>query len=632
MIKLKNHTTKLFSANLSNKSHKFSYVASALPNLDEGQANCQFHDHNTSTSPGTQETSFLDPRFYLSSLINCNNLQQIKPLHAQIFVSGLFDDLILVNKLLYMYVRYNALDDAYNLFDEMPERNPVSWSVMIGGFAKIGNYASCFEVFREYIRSGEQPDVYTLPCVTRVCRDTQDLKRGTLIHQIVLKFGLCMNTFICAALVDMYAKCGIIDDARKLFDLMIDKDLTTWTVMIGAYAACGNANESLVLFDQMKEHNIVPDKISMVTVVNACAKLGAMNKAEAIYDLIKRQYHSLDVILGTAVIDMFSKCGRIDSAREIFDKMREKNVISWSTMIAAYGYHGEGKKALELLPLMSKNRITPNRITFVSLLYACSHSGLVEEGLRVFSLMQEQYFVKPDVKHYTCLVDLLGRAGKLDQAFNMIENMTVEKDVGLWSALLGACRIYKNVDLAQKVSENLIELQPNNPSHYVMLSNIYAKEGKWENVAKIRALMTNKNLKKTPGFTWIEARNGVHKFSSNDHSHSEIKSINEKLESLIQKLEAYGYVADTEFVLHDVNEELKVANLYGHSEKLAVAYGLISTPDKSVIRMTKNLRVCGDCHTFLKCVSAVEQREIFVRDAKRFHHFREGVCSCGDYW
>ncbi|KAI3742365.1 hypothetical protein L1987_60045 [Smallanthus sonchifolius] len=322
----------------------------------------------------------------------------------------------------------------------------------------------------------------------------------------------------------MYAKCGVIDDARKLFDMMMEKDLTTWTVMIGAYAACGNANESLVLFDQMQEHGILPDKISMVTFVNACAKLGAMNKAKVIHDLIRKQYHSLDVILGTAVIDMYAKCGSIDSAREIFDKMRDKNVISWSAMIAAYGYHGQGQKALELFPLI--------------------HSGLVQEGLEIFSLMQEKYFIKPDVKHYTCMVDLLGRVGKLDQALNMIENMKVEKDVGLWAALLSACRIYNHVEMAQKAAESLIEIQPHKPSHYVMLSNIYAKAGKWENMANIRAQMTLKRP--------------------------------QKLKSLVQKLEDSGYVPDTEFVLHDVSEELKLGNLYAHSEKLAIAYGLIS--------------------------------------------------------
>ncbi|KAI3514251.1 hypothetical protein L1887_12570 [Cichorium endivia] len=429
MFKLKNR--RAFEVIPYTKGLKFCSVASTIQILDDGEAKRLLDEQNTSIlDTQIQETVSLDPRFYVSALMSCKHLQEIKSIHAQLSVNGLLSDLFLLNKLLYAYVRYNELDYAYSLFDKMPERNPVSWSVIIGGFAKAGNYTKCFETFREYVRSGEQLDVYTLPAVIRVCRDRMDLKMGRLVHRIAHMSGLHTNTFVCVALVDMYAKCGIIDDARKLFDIMPERDLTTWTVMIGACAASGNANESLVLFDQMRESGLVPDMVSMVTIVNACAKLGAMHKAKLIHDLIRTQYRSLDVILGTAIIDMYAKCGSIDSARQVFDEMPRRNVITWSTMISAYGYHGEGEKALELFPIMCKNKITPNKITFLSLLYACSHSGLVKDGLQIFSQMQEQYFIKPDVKHYTCMVDLLGRAGRLDQAFTMIKNMTVEKDEG----------------------------------------------------------------------------------------------------------------------------------------------------------------------------------------------------------
>ncbi|CAI9297851.1 unnamed protein product [Lactuca saligna] len=625
---------RLFTTNRSIEGPKFCSVASALQFRDDGgQTNHQIHEHNTSIlSTQIQETPSMEPRFYVSALMNCKHLQQIKSIHAQLSVNGLLSDLLLINKLLYMYVRYNALDDAYSLFDKMPERNAASWSVMIGGFAKAGNYTNCFETFREYIKSGEHLDVYTLPSVIRVCRDRKDLKMGRLVHHIAHKFGLHMNTFVCVSLVDMYAKCGIIDDARKLFDIMPERDLTTWTVMIGACAASGNANESLVLFDQMRESGLVPDKVSMVTIVNACAKLGAMHKAKLIHDLIRTQYRSPDVILGTAMIDMYAKCGSIDTARQVFDEMPQRNVITWSTMISAYGYHGQGQKALELFPIMCKNKITPNKITFLSLLYACSHSGLVKDGLQIFSQMQDEYFINPDVKHYTCMVDLLGRAGRLNEAFTMIKNMKVEKDEGLWSAFLAACRVYNQVEMAQKAAESLLEINPHNPSHYIMLSNIYAKAAKWDDVAKIRVQMNGKNVKKTPGLTWVEAHNTFYKFSSGDRTHCESNAIYEKLERLIGKLKVNGYVPDTDFVLHDVSEEVKLGNLYAHSEKLAIAYGLMSVPKGNPIRVTKNLRVCGDCHTFIKVVSRVEGREIIVRDAKRFHHVMDGVCSCGDYW
>ncbi|KAM7464236.1 hypothetical protein LguiA_032357 [Lonicera macranthoides] len=593
-----------------------------------------FSNHNTHIAQISisQYSPIGDPKFFISTLINCKFVPQIKQIHAQVVVNRLLANLVVANKLLYTYVQHKSLDDAHVLFDEMPERDPVSWSVMIGGFSKVRDYIDCFETFREYIRSGAPPDCYTLPIVIRACRDTINLQMGRCFHLIVYKFAMHSDYFVCAALVDMYARCRVIDDARQLFDKMTRRDVVTWTVMIGACVECGIANEALVLFDQMREEGFVPDKVAMVTVINACAKLGAMHKAKLAHDYICQKNFSLDVILGTAMIDMYAKCGSVELARDIFDRLREKNVISWSAMIAAYGYHGHGQKALDLFSSMLRNGIPPNRITFVSLLYACSHAGLVEDGLRFFALMEQDYFITPDVKHYTCMVDLLGRAGKLDQALNLIENMTIEKDEGLWGAFLGACRVHGHVELAEKAAKSLIELQPKNAGHYVLLSNIYAKVGRWEDVAKVRELMGHQKLKKVPGWTWIEVDNAIHRFSVGDHTHSKSKEIYKKLESLSVELELVGYVPDTNFVLHDVDEELKLGILYAHSEKLAIAFGLISTVEGTPIRITKNLRVCGDCHTFMKFVSAIANRVIIFRDANRFHHFKEGACSCGDYW
>jgi len=565
-------------------------------------------------------------------LYTCRNIFHIRQVHANALINGTFNNLIVANKLLYFYIQHKAINDAHYLFDEMPTRDPTTWSIMVGGFAKLGDYTNCYATFREILRCNVTPDNYTLPFVIRACRDRKDIQMGQMIHDVVLKYGLQLDHFVCATLVDMYAKCAVIEDARKLFDVMVSKDLVTWTVMIGSYADC-DAYESLVLFDRMREEGFVPDKVAMVTVVNACAKLGAMHRARFVNEYICGNGLSLDVMLGTAMIDMYAKCGCVDSAREVFDRMKEKNVISWSAMIAAYGYHGKGKEALDLFHMMLSCGISPNRITFVSLLYACSHSGLTDEGLHFFDSMWRDYGVRPDVKHYTCVVDLLGRAGRLDEALKLIETMNVEKDERLWSALLGACRVHGNMELAEKIAESLLELQPKNPGIYVLLSNIYAKAGKWEKVAEFRDSMTQRKLKKVPGWTWIEVDNRTYQFSVGDRSHPRSKEIYEMLMSIVKKLEMVGYVPDTEFVLQDVEEEVKKEMLYTHSEKLAIAFGIIAIPNKGdPIRISKNLRVCGDCHTFCKMVSDVMKRSIIVRDANRFHHFNEGVCSCGDYW
>ncbi|XP_059668701.1 pentatricopeptide repeat-containing protein At2g33760-like [Cornus florida] len=623
----------------NNDRLRFFSVPSATSVVDSitQHQNCQqtSSNHNTHTreTPNSQFSHSLTSKYYISTLLSCKSLGQIRQVHAQVAVNDMLQDLIVANKLLYVYTRYKYLDDAYSLFCRMEERDSVSWSVMVGGFAKIGDYMNCFGTFRGYIRSGKQPDNYTLPFVIRACRDTTDLQMGRLIHQIVYKFGLHLDRFVSAALVDMYARCRVIEDARQLFDKMQKRDLVSWTVMIGACAECGNASESFVIFDRMRQEGVALDKVAMVTVVNACAKLGTMHNARLVHDYIWRNKFSLDVILGTAMIDMYAKCGSVDSAREIFDRMKERNVISWSAMIAAYGYHGQGREALDLFPMMLRSGVLPNRITFVSLLNACSHAGLVKEGLQFFNSMWEDYSVSPNVKHYTCMVDLLGRAGRLDEALDLIEDMkTVEKDAGLWGALLGACRIHCHIELAEKAAKCLVELQPRNAGHYVLLSNIYAKAGRWEDVAKTRELMIHRKLKKIPGWTWIEVDNMIHRFSVGDSTHPRSREIYEMLKSLSTKVELAGYIPDTNFVLHDVDEELKLGFLYAHSEKLAIAFGLITTPPGTPIRITKNLRVCGDCHTFSKFVSAITHRVIIVRDANRFHHFKEGACSCGDYW
>lgn len=594
-------------------------------------------DHRaTSLNPRThlqcKDANFSVPKFCISSLLNCQGVSTIRQVHALIAVTGMLHNLSVVNKLLHMYSYHRALGDAYALFGVMTERDPVSWSVMVGGFAKVGDSFMCYGTFRELIRSGAQPDNYTLPMVTRACRDTSDLQMGRVVQSVAWKNGLNLDRFVCAALVEMYAKCGVIEDARQLFAEMPDKDLVTWTVMIGALADSGDANESLELFDRMTREGIVPDKVAMVNVVHACAKFGALHKAREVHNYIRMKNITLNVILETAMIDMYAKCGCLGSARGIFETMKEKNVISWSAMIAAYGYHGQGRKALDLFPMMSSSGILPNKITFVSLLYACSHAGLVEDGLRIFSLMQNDYGLEPDVQHYTSMVDLLGRAGRFGEALNLIDHMMVEKDEGLWGALLGACRKHRNIDLAERAAKSLLELKSNNPGHYVLLSNIYANAGRWEDVAKIRNLMTKQRLKKVPGWTWIEVADKVYRFAVGDTNHPRSQEIYLLLKNLCEKLELAGYVPDTDFVLHDVEEEVKIGILSTHSEKLAIAFGLLATPEGTCIRITKNLRVCGDCHTFIKFVSAVAKRVIVVRDANRFHHFEEGACSCGDYW
>lgn len=301
-------------------------------------------------------------------------------------------------------------------------------------------------------------------------------------------------------------------------------------------------------------------------------------------------------------------------------------------MILGLAQHGNGKVALNLFKQMESEGIRPDKITFIGIISACSHSGLVYEAYNYFNSMSRDYGIEPEVEHYSCLVDVLGRAGQLIEAEKVIKNMPFEPSASMLRALLGACRIKGNKEIGQRVATSLLELDPNDSSAYVLLSNLYAVANQWDEVHAARKNMKRRNLKKDPGYSWIEEKNKVHLFIVDDSSHPEAAAIYDELEYLMQRIKDEGYVPDTEFVLLNVEEEEKERSLYYHSEKLAIAYGLISTQSPQKIRVIKNLRVCGDCHNAIKYISKVTEREIVLRDASRFHCFREGVCTCGDYW
>ena len=328
---------------------------------------------------------------------------------------------------------------------------------------------------------------------------------------------------------------------------------------------------------------------------------------------------------------MYSKCGSLENARSIFDGMESKDIITWNAMIAAYGQHGNGKEALDLYHQMEEQGIIPDDITFVALLNGLSHSGMVDEALKCLESMWKQYGIKPNNQHYNCVVDALGRAGRLEEAEELIKRME-EPDEVTWTTLLGACRMAGDVERAERAATNALRLEPKKAAIYVLLANTYATAGRWEDVAKTRQRMKDNGIKKIPGQTWIEVNGKVHSFVASDRTHERTIEIYSEWERLSDEMRKAGYVPDTKHVLHDVEEEEKEQYLCAHSEKLAISFGLISTPPGTPLLITKNLRVCGDCHTATKFLSKLCNRQIIVRDANRFHHFKDGNCSCNDYW
>jgi pentatricopeptide repeat protein len=339
-----------------------------------------------------------------------------------------------------------------------------------------------------------------------------------------------------------------------------------------------------------------------------------------------------NVYVGTSVVDMYSKCGRVEMARKAFQKIKGKNILSWSAMIAGCGMHGHGQEALEDFSEMRRSGLKPNYITFISVLAACSHAGLLKEGRYWYNAMRREFGIEPGVEHYGCMVDLLGRAGCLDEAYALIREMKVEPDAAMWGALLSACRIHKNVELAEISAKRLFELDATNSGYYVLLSNIYAEAGMWKDVERMRVLVKTRGIDKPPGYSSVELKGKTHVFYVGDKSHPQHSKIYSYLEKLLERMQEAGYVPNTGSVFHDLDEEDKESMLRIHSEKLAIAFALMNSVQGSIIHVMKNLRVCTDCHTAIKIITKLTGREIVVRDIQRFHRFREGSCSCGDYW
>ncbi|KAA8530191.1 hypothetical protein F0562_004901 [Nyssa sinensis] len=506
------------------------------------------------------------------------------------------------------------------------------WNVMIRACVTEGQFHKSLELYNTMMKKGLSPDKFAFPFALKCCAGLSDLLMGKLIHQHSVCCGCINDLFVDAALVDMYAKCGDIKAARLVFDKMSERDLVCWTSMISGYAHNGYNNETLKFFDVMRGSRLKPNRVSILSALLACANLGALRKGEWFHSYVIKTGFESDILVATAIMDMYAKCGSLGLARTLFDETVGKDVVCWSAMIASYGVHGDGRKAIDLFDQMVRKGVRPNHVTFTCLLSACSHSGLLEEGKGYFRLMREKFGIAPKLSNYACMVDLLGRAGQLYEAEQLIQAMPVEPDASIWGSLLGACRIHGNMDLAERIADHIFQLDPFHAGYHVLLSNIYAAKSRWNEVEKVRKIMARRGANKIQGFSLIEFNNVVHKFAVGDRSHPQSDKIYSLLEELAAPMKRLGYVPLTDFVLHDIEDEAKEVALSYHSERLAIAFGLINTKQGTTIRITKNLRICGDCHNAIKFISKIVNRVIIVRDMHRFHHFGDGVCSCGDYW
>lgn len=540
-------------------------------------------------------------------------------------------DLYMRNRVLLMHVKCGMMIDARQLFEDMPERNLVSWNTMIGGLVDTGDYLDAFRLFLLMWEDNSDVGSRTFATMVRASAGLELISPGQQLHSCALKMGVSEDVFVSCALIDMYSKCGSIEDARFVFDVMPEKTTVAWNSVIAGYALHGYSEEALSMYYEMQDSGVKMDHFTYSMIIRVCTRLASLQHAKQAHAGLIRNGFGSDVVANTALVDFYSKWGRIEDARNVFDRMPQKNVISWNALISGYGNHGRGSEAVDLFERMVHQGMVPNHVTFLAVLSSCCHSGLSDRGWEIFESMSKDYKVKPRAMHYACMVELLGREGLLDEAFALIRDAPFKATINMWAALLTACRVHKNFELSKYAAEKLYGMEPEKLSNYVVLLNIYSSSGKLEEAAAVLRTLRRRGLRMLPACTWIEIKKQQYAFLTGDKSHPQTKEIYDNLDKVKLQLSKHGYVPHENSLLPDVDER-EESMLLHHSEKLAISFGLISTPSSTPLQLVQSHRICNDCHYAIKLISTVYKREIAFRDGSRFHHFKDGRCSCGDYW
>nr|XP_043612370.1 pentatricopeptide repeat-containing protein At3g62890-like [Erigeron canadensis] len=540
---------------------------------------------------------------YASVLNACSRVLDLgfgKQVHGKVMVCGLVcSNGFVCNALMNLYAKCGEIDAARCLFDGMCDKNDVvSWNLMISGYMKKELPEECLKLFRVMKLSGLKPDNVTVSIV-----------------------------------LGAFFQTGSIDEAVKLFEDVKEKDVVSWTAMIVGHVQNGKEEGALVLFNEMLMENVQPDKFTISSIVSCCARLASLCNAQGIHGKSVHMGVDDDTLVSSALVDMYSKCGEPVEARKVFDRIHSKTVVSWNSMILGLAQNGKDVEALRLYEEMLMDDIKPDSITFVGVLSACIHEGLTERGEQYFHSMTKEYGILPTADHYACLINLLGRSNCIEKAVEIINGMPDRPNSLIWSTLLSVCKLKGDTEHAEMAAKHLFNLEPSNAEPYITLSNMYAANGRWKDVEIMRSLMNRKNIKKFAAFSWVEVDGKVYKFVSEDRSHPEREAIYHELNRLVRKVFTAGYSPNKDLVLHDVGDDEKFQSICLHSEKLALVYGLMRKREgRQPVRIIKNIRVCSDCHLFMKFISRIIGRTIILRDSKRFHHFVEGSCSCKDFW
>lgn len=569
------------------------------------------------------------------------------------------------NVLIDLYGKCGLVPDALKVFEKMPHRDLFSWASILTAYnqADLPHRTLCLFTkmsWLDYLK----PDHFVFSTLIKACASLSNVRLGEQVHARFVVSPYSHDDVVKSSLVDMYAKCGFPDNARIVFDSICSKNLFSWTAVISAYSRSGRKFEAVQMLQSLEDKNVyawtalisglvqkghyvdafelfvemrregveITDPFVLSSITGAAASLAALELGKQVHCLVLTLGYECSMFVSNALVDMYAKCSDVSIAKKIFDSMWERDVVSWTSIIVGMAQHGRAGEALALYDEMIMAGLKPNEVTFVGLIYACSHVGLVERGRGLFNSMVKDYGLLPSLHHYTCLLDLYSRSGHLDEAEDLLTTMPFQPDEAAWAALLCACKRHGNIKMGVRVADRLLSLGPEDPSTCILLSNAYAGAGIWENVSKVRKLMTHMDTKKEPGYSRIDLGKESLVFYAGESLHPMRDEISTLLKEMDAEMRRRGYVPDTSSVLHDMGQQEKERQLFWHSERLAVAYGLLNSVPGAVIRIVKNLRVCGDCHNVLKLICSITNREIVVRDSTRFHRFKDGKCSCCDFW
>lgn len=601
----------------------------------------------------------------MSLIETCSNTDQLKQIHAQMFKTQLVSNSIPASKFLTLCLSPNSGNLAYatKFFNRFNNPNTFMWNIMLRGYSQRNEPQQVLQLYHQMLSQSVSQDKYTFPSLFKACSSLSSVEEAKQIHAHIIKLGLISEVYVMNSLlhfyaiigstetaklvfdrikqrdivtwnsiVNAYAKCGEMEIANEFFKTMPIKNVVSWTAMISGYVSVGMNKEALKLFHEMQIAGVKPDIAALSSSLSACANLGALDEGTWIHTYINKNRINVDSILGCVLIDMYAKCGNIEEALNVFKNLNNKDVSSFTALITGYAIHGQGKEALHWFRQMQRHGIEPNHVTFVAILTACSHAGLVNEGKSVFQSMKKVYNLNPLIEHYGCMVDLLGRSGLLKEAKEFMETMPLKPNATIGGALLNACRIHRHLELGKQIGKVLIKEDPAHGGRYIHLASIYAADGEWNKAVKVRKKMIDRGVLVQPGCSVISLNGVVHEFVAGDGSHRDVEEIYDMWDKIVKRLKKEGYKPVTEDLLLDVEEEVKETAVQKHSEKLAMAFGLLRTKPGKTIRIFKNLRMCKDCHNVAKLISKIFDRGIVLRDRVRFHIFREGKCSCGDYW